>query len=260
MRLLQRRARIAVAASVFGTLAGALGGYLIGRATTLSQTETRLTQLASRSMDEGEAGTAESRRVLAEMNASRYQFCSDEEVAFFRTLIFQSRFLKDAGRLRDGAVDCSTTFGRITGPQQRWRADITQEDGTLLYRDPPMFRLGKQTIVAVQLGDSYIVYSPFNPKPQVSAPMHYVMVDVDAVTHTTDPLYGEMPPVVLTEDGLTRWNHTMFATRCSSDRVACMTMFESITHALQANHSSILFFALLGAIAGGLVGFVCAII
>src|ERR1700757_106436 len=263
MRTVQQRVWVAIVASVFGTLAGAIGGYFLGRATMLGQTETRLAQYANRITSEGDAATAESRRILAEMNASSYSFCSEDEIAYFRKMVFQSQYLKDAGRMRDGEIECSTTLGRQTGPQRRLRPDFTQKDGTLLYQDLSMFRIGKETVLAVELGDSYIVYSPYNPKPQISAPMHYTVTDVDVATRSTGRLLGEAPRVpqaILTGEGLARLDGNIYSTRCSVDRAVCITTFVSIPEALQANRTALAVFVLLGAVAGGLLGFVCALI
>ena len=207
MRAIQQRVWIAFGATVVGTIAGALGGYLLGRATTLSQMEARLIQYSNRMLSEGDAGTAESRKVLAEINASPYAFCSDDEVAYLRGLVFRAEYLKDAGRMRDGRIECSATLSHVPVSQLRLRPDFMQIDGTVLYEDLPMFRIGNRSAITVQSGDSYIVYNPYNPTPPISAPMHYTLTDTDVATRTTGRLMGEMPQVpqtILRTEGLTR--------------------------------------------------------
>src|ERR1700739_3034713 len=105
MRSLQQRVWIALVATLFGTIAGALGGYLLGRATTLNQIEARQVHYSDRMLSEGDAGTAESRRILAAMNASPYSSCSNDEVAYFRKLVYEAQYLKDAGRMHDGQIE-----------------------------------------------------------------------------------------------------------------------------------------------------------
>ena len=261
MRALQQRVWIALVATLFGTIAGALGGYLLGRATTLNQTEARQVQYSNRMLSEGDAGTAESRRILAAMNASPYSFCSDDEVAYFRKLVYEAQYLKDAGRMHDGQIECSATLGRALATQRRLVPDFTQTDGTLLYRDIPVFRIGSSPAVAVQLGNSYIVYNPNNPRPPaISAPMHYVLTDTDATTRAIGLLMGEMPQVpqaILRTEGLIHYNGTTYVTRCSSDRAVCVTTYVSIPEALQTNRMALAISVLMGALAGGLLGFVC---
>ena len=67
---------------------------------------------ANRILLEGITSSAESRAILATMNSSPYAFCSDAEIEYFRQLIFQSQFLKAAGRMQSGSINCSTTSGR----------------------------------------------------------------------------------------------------------------------------------------------------
>ena len=69
--------------------------------------------------------------MLATMNASPYSLCSDAEIEYFRQLIFQSQFLKAAGRMRDGRIECSTTSGRnAAGSIERYTPFIAEQDGT----------------------------------------------------------------------------------------------------------------------------------
>src|SRR4051812_17649569 len=113
MRTLYQRVVVALLSMLFLAAAGMLGGCLLGRAVSVRQAESRLDNYANRILIEGVTSTAESRSELATMNASPYAFCSDAEIEYFRQLIFQSQFLKAAGRMRDGKIECSTTSGRI---------------------------------------------------------------------------------------------------------------------------------------------------
>jgi sensor c-di-GMP phosphodiesterase-like protein len=263
MRAIQQRVWIAFGATVVGTIAGALGGYLLGRATTLSQMEARLIQYSNRMLSEGDAGTAESRKVLAEINASPYAFCSDDEVAYLRGLVFRAEYLKDAGRMRDGRIECSATLSHVPVSQLQLRPDFMQTDGTVLYEDLPMFRIGNRSAITVQSGDSYIVYNPYNPTPPISAPMHYTLTDTDVATRTTGRLMGEMPQVpqtILRTEGLTRYNGSIYATRCTSDQAVCATTYVAIPEAILTNHTALSISVLMGALAGGLLGFICYLI
>ena len=201
MRFLRQRVWFALGATTVGLICGAIGGYQMGRATVLGQAKARLAQDGNRIMEAGNAATAESRGILKEMNASSFPFCSEEEVAYFRKLVFQSRFLKEGGRMRDGQILCSTTLGHAPDPAMRYTADFAQDDGTFLYQDLPAFRIGNAQVLAVQMGDSFIVYSPYTSTPQIAAPMHYTVTDVDASTHAAGHLTGDLPQVPLQGGG-----------------------------------------------------------
>jgi sensor c-di-GMP phosphodiesterase-like protein len=260
MRSLSQRVWVAFAATVVGAVSGAFGGYLLGRATLLGQTQARLVQYANRIMAEGNTATAESRKILKAMNTSPFPFCSEEEVAYFRRLVFQSQFLKEGGRMRDGQVQCSTTLGRSAPPQQRYVPDFAQDDGTLLYRDLPLFRIGNKPVLAVQSGRAYIVYSPYTSRSQIAAPMHYTVTDRDARTHLTGLLTGDTPRApqeVLVTEGISHLNGTIYETQCAGNPSVCLTTYVSVHDALLANRMTLVISGLLGALAGALLGFLC---
>ncbi len=263
MRFLPQRVWLALGATMVGLICGAIGGYQMGRATVLGQAKARLAQDGNRIMEAGNAATAESRKILKEMNASSFPFCSEDEVAYFRKLVFQSRFLKEGGRMRDGQILCSTTLGHAPDPTKRYRPDFAQDDGTFLYQDMPAFRIGNVQVLAVQLGDSFIVYSPYTSTAQIAAPMHYTVTDVDANTHAAGHLTGDLPQVpkhLLTTPGLTRLNASLYQTQCDGNPTVCLTTYVSVHDALQGYRGMLTIAGLLGALAGGLLGFLCWLI
>ncbi len=157
MRQLPQRVLVACFATLLGTLGGAAAGYMLGRVVSLNQTQFRIAHYADLSIDDVSSSIRESRSVLGKMSASSSDFCSDAEIGYFRQLIFQSRYLKEAGRIRNGQIECSTTLGRTPTPQIQLKPDVTQKDGALIYRNLPPFRIGNNTVITVQLGDSYVV-------------------------------------------------------------------------------------------------------
>ena len=108
----------------------------MGHAYALRQTESRLDQYANRILLETVASTSESRAMLETMNSSPYALCSDAEIEYFRQLIFQSQFLKAAGRMRDGKIECSTTSGRIRLQPTQYSPVMARQDGTRIYKRP----------------------------------------------------------------------------------------------------------------------------
>jgi sensor c-di-GMP phosphodiesterase-like protein len=262
MRTHPQRLMVGLLATLLGVSIGALAGYWAGRELTLRQAEIRLDQYSRRNQVEGDATSAEARSVLAIMNASTSAFCSEPEIASFRRLVYESRYLKEAGRIRDGRIACSTTLGRDIA-QVRVAPDFTQRDGTLIYRNLPMFRAGNETVIAVQLGDSYIVYSPFLPPVPAWSTIHYIATDMDAPTRMTGRLIGDVPnlPVsVLTREGRARIGNNMYDTRCSSDGIVCDTSYMTVSDALHTNLPAQLALLTMGSIAGGLLGFLCSLV
>jgi sensor c-di-GMP phosphodiesterase-like protein len=257
MRTFVQRVVITIVSAIFLAGAGALGGYLLGHALGLRHAEARLDAYANRILLESVKSTAESRGVLATMTSSPYDFCSDSEIEYFRQLIFQSQFLKAAGRIRDGRIECSTTSGRSELAQAQYAPNISRRDGTKIYKNLPPFRVDDQDVISVQLGDSFIVYNPYNLTSLEVSPMRFAATAVDAPTRQSGQMLGEIPNVersILVRQGKTRVGDTLYATRCSIDGVTCMTAYISIPDALAITRGYSMSFLALGAVSGALIG------
>src|SRR5579862_1225084 len=263
MRTPKQRVLLALCAIAVGMAVGGFGGNWLGVAIVVRQSETRLDQYASRIVQSGQTSTEESRKVLAQLNSSPFPFCSEAEIAYFRELVFRSQYLKEAGRVSDGVLACSTTLGRNELSTAPLRPDFTQKDGTLIYRNLPAFRVGDEDVITVQLGDSYIVYDPFAAKALVSPFMHYTITDLDAPTHQMGRLVGETPDLdegMLVSEGMARTQSTIYATRCSSDGIVCTTAYMSIAEATRANRIELRGFVILSGVTGAFLGFFCFIV
>lgn len=266
MRAFSHRVLVAFAATLVAAACGLFAGYLVGRTITLNLAREKLVQYATRIMNAGESSSAESRAVLAQMNASPYPPCSDAERGYFRRLIFQSEYLKDGGRIQDGRILCSTTLGRvdrIVPPLALSKPDFSQQDGTEVYRDAAPFRVGDMTVISLQSGNSYIVFSPYILMHLGPSPMHYTITVIDAPSRHSGRLLGELPPAksdILTRDGEARLGDSLYATRCSIRFFNCITAFISIPEALRADLRQFTGYIVAGGLAGSLFGLVISLI
>jgi len=257
MRNLFQRVIVAIVSTIVLATAGALGGYLLGHAYALRQAESRLDQYANRILLATIASTSESRAMLETMNGSPYALCSDAEIEYFRQLIFQSQFLKAAGRMRNGRIECSTTAGRNPLAVTQYSPVLAREDGTSIYKNLPPFRVDDQNVMAVQLGDSFIVYNPYNFASLAAPPMHFTATAVDLPKHQMREMIGESPKVpdsILTHDDKVKVGNTLFATRCSKQSDGCLTAYISMADALVMNRGYSLVFIALGSVFGALSG------
>jgi sensor c-di-GMP phosphodiesterase-like protein len=257
MRTLVQRVVVTLVSTVCLATAGALGGYLLGRAVVVRQAEARLDTYANRILLEAITSSAESRAILTTMNSSPYSFCSDDEIEYFRQLIFQSQFLKAAGRMHDGRIDCSTTAGRTALAQPQFRPTIARKDGSKLYKNLAPFRVDDQDVVSLQLGPSFVVYNPYNFASQDASPMHFTATAVDSFTRQGGPLFGQTPNVkqsILMRNGKVQVGNTLYATRCSTDGDTCMTAYIAIPEALAVGRGLSLAFLAMGAVSGAFIG------
>jgi sensor c-di-GMP phosphodiesterase-like protein len=257
MRTLLQRVFVAIVSTIVLATAGALGGYLLGHAYALRQAESRLDQYANRILLATIASTSESRAMLDTMNGSPYALCSDAEIEYFRQLIFQSQFLKAAGRMGSGQIECSTTSGRIPFAETRFSPVMMRHDGINIYKNLPQFRVDDQSVVAVQEGPSFVVYNPYNFVSLAAPPMHFTATAIDIPKHQMGQMIGEAPNVpetILTHQGTVKVGNTMFATRCSKESDGCLTAYISIADALAINRGYSLVFIALGAVFGAMSG------
>ena len=260
MRTVFQRVIVAIVSTVVLATAGALGGYVMGHAYALRQTESRLDQYANRILLETIASTSESRAMLETMNSSPYTLCSDAEIEYFRQLIFQSQFLKAAGRMRGGRIECSTTSGRSLVASAQYSPVMARQDGTRIYKDLPPFRVDDQSVVAVQLGAAFIVYDPYNFVSLAAPPMHFTATAIDAPRHKMGQMIGGSPSVpenILTQDGKANVGNTLYATRCSKASDGCLTAYISMSDALAMNRTYSLVFIVIGAAFGAMFGLLC---
>jgi sensor c-di-GMP phosphodiesterase-like protein len=241
-RIGKHRLLVILAVSVAAMAGGAGLGFLLGRMLAAQQAETRLQQYASRIMADGEASTGELRTVLAAVGASPHSYCSDAEIGYFRALIFESEYLKDAGRMRDGKILCSAALGRAALNREQFTPVFTQQDGTIVYKNlPPYQKNSDLTTITLQLGGAFVVFTPLTRMHLEAAPMHYIETLTDSPTQTSGPLLGELPPVavgsLLTTEGESRLGESLFATRCSIHYFNCITAYTSIPEIVAANRA-----------------------
>lgn len=259
MRTFGQRVWVAILATSIGLAGGICAGYVLGRVLTLQQSEARLEQYAAKVISEGERATAESRRTLATMNASSYPVCSEAEVNYFSALVFQSQYLKAAGRMRDGHIVCSTSLGHAIPPQVQYKADILERDGTKMYRNLAPFRVPNETVLAVQEDDSFIVYTPYTLKPVLNSSIQITGTDLDARNRDAGRLIGSPVKTVdafLVKPGRYHDSDRLYGTQCSPDGVVCVAAHISIAEAMQTNRIEVGGFVILGGLTGGLLGFV----
>ena len=237
----------------------AMAGYLLGGAFAVRLAETRLQQYAASINADGEASAAELRTELAAVSASPHSSCSESEIRYLRALIFESEYVKDAGRIHDGQIVCSAALGRARQPQSLPSPDFTRNDGTEVYKNLNFYQSSGLTTMTLTLGDSFVVFIPMTRMHLEPAPMHFAETATDAPTQRTVQFLGEPLPAqvaMFTTDGMTRRGDGLYATSCSIRFFSCVTAYSTIPEILQSNHAKIFG----GAALGGLLGVLCSLV
>lgn len=244
---------VAVAAGAMG----GFGGYQLARTITARVTETKLEQYAARIIADGEASAAELRTVLAAVSASQYTPCSNDEIRYYRALIFESDFLKDAGRMRDGKIACSAALGVAARAYSSTKPDFEQQDGTKLYKSLAPYQNSDLAMITLQLGDSFVVYTPFTRLHLDPAPMHYTISATDGPSQRVGTMMGETSGAsasILSTEGPARVGDELYFTRCSIRFFNCATSYTSISEVVDANRGKFAGCVAICAMAGALFG------
>jgi sensor c-di-GMP phosphodiesterase-like protein len=164
--------------------------------------------------------------------------------------------------MRDGSVECSAALGRLAHPQGQSEPDFTQQDGTRVYQNLAPYKNGDLTVMTLQLGDAFVVFTPYSRMHLEPLPMHYTEMATDAPTQKTSRLLGEPAKAsvpILTTEGVARLGDSLYATRCSIRFFSCVTAFTSIPEVVQASRfwfaGSVALCGLLSGLAGVVISF-----
>lgn len=265
MRTLNQRIVCTLLTTLIVAACGMLVGYWCGRQIILHHRFATLDQFALRNRASIEASSTEGRRVLDKINSSPYPHCSAAELDYFDGLLFRSEYLKDIGRIRDGQIACSASFGLLDIRQRAARPQplFMRKDGISVYRDPLPFRTDGLTTIAIQRGEGYIVYNPYNLKSMASLVMHFTVSDSDAPGSQARRLGGDVPPfqnLVLVREGSGMLAGSLYATRCSVRYSSCVTAFMSIPEALRIEHGEMRGYIVISAFFGALLGLACSVL
>ncbi|MGD0730002.1 MAG: EAL domain-containing protein [Terracidiphilus sp.] len=255
MRTLRNRVLVARVATITLAACGALAGYQLGCDLALFVAGTSLDQYAKTMAVQDDASSVEARGLLAQLKSSPYSFCSDAEIAYFRELVFRSEYLKDAGRIHGGKIDCSATEGRPASPIGQFRAGPTQKDGAIAYKNLVPLKDASLKRAGLQKGNAYVVFGSHVPASLDSVPMHLIETMKDAPEQQP----GAVAPADASSfatDGQFREGDSLFATRCSTLHFNCVTASASVSDALRGEVVYVIGGMASGALVGALLGLV----
>ena len=249
-------------------VAGLAAGCLLGYAAAVFLAENWLDEYSRLVTQQQDAASEEAMKVLASIKASPHPSCSDSELSFFRELVFRSTYIKDAGRIHAGKIDCSATTDRPARSTGQATAAVSQQDGTVAYsnllpiRDPGLKRSG------LQLGNAYVVFAPQPPVSLGHFPMRLTFTPSAPAGQATAAAPPSTPPAAaapaaepsqpaapdLTVEGTLHQDNTLYATRCSAGAFKCVTATTSLSEALQGEAGIMVGATMLGGLAGGVLG------
>jgi len=113
---------------LLGAGIGAGVAALVAHNLQLAAGKEELQQYAGRLLGDADAIARELRTADDAVLAAKLPFCSDQELAYMRRIVFYSATIKDVGRDKDGFLYCTTTMGRLTTPLPVSKPDANDHD------------------------------------------------------------------------------------------------------------------------------------
>ncbi len=262
-RMFRERIIVTLLVTLLAAALGTLAGYLLGREISLQLAQRKLWEDSDRMIAISETFSKETRTALAQINGAPFQFCSEAEMSFVRTLIFQSHFLKDGGRMVDGRIVCSATLRGVDLPQAQMKPDFVQPDGTLLYRNQAPLIVRNLRAVVVQSGSAYVVYTPHLMDLLTVTTSRFMLVAtsdpslVPTSESSADPARMKQLQInqAISHEGNWRVDDTFYATRCSARYFKCVSANISIHEALHNGRRMLAIFSAGTGVIGALLGF-----
>ncbi len=236
---------------------GVAVGYALGCGIALVQAHDWLKHCSEATTANDNAALAEASSILRAMRGSPSGFCSDTEIANFRTLVFRSEFLKDAGRIRGGRILCSAISGHTERAIGSFKDDIRWRDGTVVYHDLKPMPIASMKRVALQRGNAYVVFGiglPPEPNP-IPTKLAITMKARESRSRNSisRTAVSDNPPYMTTE-GAGWVGDTLYVTSCSNSNFSCVAATTTVSQAIHGEYGTVYSSAFAGGIAGVLCG------
>jgi sensor c-di-GMP phosphodiesterase-like protein len=258
MRILERRILVTITTIFVAAACGVLATLLLEGAILIKSAESKLELDATKGVGLIEALLDESHSLLTTMNASPYPFCSDAESAYLRKLLFQSEYLRDAGHMHNGRIECSVVLGKTGLPDTQFEPAATFANGMKIYNGFSPYYPHQEELFGFQLLDSFVVLNPgFAKQADLITPNRAATV-IDPQSHKTLHPGRHLPSVNGVIDYANwqgRIGTRLFATRCSTRYIGCITTYTSIPEILGARRSLLPVSITIGGLTGGFLGF-----
>ncbi len=245
-----------LAARVTVVLTAALGaatGLLLGCLLAIPLAENRLKTYMERVAVQDDASLTEARSALDTLGHSANPTCSDADLGNLRDLVFGSDYLKDAGRIRGGKIECSATAGRPERPISEFKRGKAQADGTIIYGNLAPARDQNLRRTGIQRGDVFVVFGSHLPELGGRLPIRLATEPYQAGTPASREAKSE-PSSDPATDEVEQRGSSIIATHCSALMSNCVIASMDVDDARRGESIIIGATGVAGGIAGIFLG------
>jgi sensor c-di-GMP phosphodiesterase-like protein len=217
-------------------------------------TSRRLQDYAGEFLQQDERIALDIDRTLREANVVHGVACSDADLAALRNLLFRSLYLKDVGRVADGALLCSALGGKLPAPARSHIGGKTIYKTRKIYYNVDLLVAAGHTAEVVEEGAANIVVSPDAFEDFSRPPLLFAGVILNRDTGKVVQMYtnapSPMPLDLISTNRLMRRNGILYYPLCSKVRPDCV-LTGLPAHEVWANNIGLLVGATLLGIALG---------
>lgn len=101
--------------------------------------------------------SVEVRTTIFSILGDKLPFCSDQELAYMRKIVYDSPYIKDIGRNRNGLLECTAGIGRLASPPQLATAPILTHDLHVFIDFPLLISSSAKGIIVEYHGVSVVL-------------------------------------------------------------------------------------------------------
>ncbi len=241
------------------TVLGVTLGFLLGCELAIPLAEFQLRDYLDRVLAQDNASLNEARTILDSSRHSTSAPCSEAELSFFRNLIFHADYLRDAGRIHLGKVECSASASRPSQPIGQYKTGLALQSGIAGKNTLIPIRDASLKAAGMQQEGFFVIFS--SRLPDVRGPLRFhPTLNLAGRTIAQSPKQ-DLPVISpgYVTDNVAQQGDSIVATHCSPVLSGCVTASVGVSDARHGGMIAIAGTSLAGGIAGVYLGIIlCA--
>jgi len=252
-----------VALFVAATALGGCIAYRVARNAEIRAECANLRTYAARMVLGGEQLGGEAAVAIRAIAADGLEPCSDADLAFVRGKVVASEHLRDAGRVRDGKLECSAMEGRLSPPPKIPNPDVVAGRSRTWISAWPAIPNSLHGHV-IEVGDIWVAINEQTlkyveePPPRIATELLY-----DRRNHRMLRTLGPYVPLTVEEIAagkLVERDGVLYQPLCRATTVVCAVASEPISAVADPLAPTLLWKAALGSLAGMLLACVAIVV
>jgi len=234
-----------------------LAGLVVGLVVALNASNRKMDRYAKRVLRYTDSYTDEIVSTLDKVNGSPYKFCSSEDVALLRTLVFNGHLVKEIARVRNGEIYCTSINGRLADPIPQPPPTLVVHSGRKIWLNITLASIPGVHMDITGTENADFMASPGAFSSLGELPMTYTTTitnrpENQVVTTAGDPLKLTNDEVFAQKEVLK--GGTLYRSICSARYSPCIVVGLSLRDAVRINDPLIGGFVTIGVLAGSMLG------